>query len=136
MNINKRAKIMVGAVALAGAVAAFGVAGSAFTGTGVTNTAGSSQYVGGTVSQSVTGGTLSSVAYAFTDSTNTAVDQVTLTFANTNTAGKTPTITLTGGTAVAFTCAAIAATTGTSSVCTPTTAGTSQTGVTSIAVTV
>lgn len=43
MNINKRAKIMVGAVALAGAVGASGAVGSAFTGTGVTNTAGASQ---------------------------------------------------------------------------------------------
>ncbi|MCW2600465.1 MAG: hypothetical protein JWM02_2294 [Frankiales bacterium] len=125
---------LFGMIAAAGLVAA---GGSAFTGAGLSTTgsAASAQYVGGTVSQSVTGGTLASVAYGFTDATNTAVNQVTLTFADTNTAGKTPTITLAGGSPVTFTCAQITAGTGTTSVCDPT-PGDSQTGVTGISVTV
>jgi len=109
------------------------VAGSAFTGTGVTNAAGATQFIGGTVSQSVTGATLDSVVYGFTDGTKTSVNQVTLTFADA-TGGKTPTLSLTGGTAATFTCAAI---NGTSfvSVC-DAAAGTSQTGVTTASVTV
>lgn len=125
---------LLGAIAVAGVVAA---TGSAFTGTGLSTTgsAGSAQYVGGTVDQSVTGGTLSSVAYGFVDTTNTAVNEVTLTFADTNTAGKTPSITLAGGTPISFLCEQIVETTGTTSICSPAD-GASQSGVTSIAVTV
>ncbi|MEY2420610.1 MAG: hypothetical protein QOI95_677 [Acidimicrobiaceae bacterium] len=131
MNLNKRAKMLVGAVALA---ATAGIAGSAFTSTGVTNNAGSTQFVGGTVSQSVTGATLSSVEYSFGDApANTAVHSVALTFANANADGKTPTVVFTGGNAVAFTCDAID---GTTHVSTCTTAGADRVGVTSLAVTV
>lgn len=69
------------------AVAVAGIAfagGSAFTGTGLTNDAGASQFIGGQVSQSVTGATLENVAYAFADATaKTSVNQITLTFADT-----------------------------------------------------
>jgi hypothetical protein len=109
------------------------VAGSAFTGTGLATTAGSSQFVGGTVSQSVSGATLQGLVYGFVDNnTKTDVNQVTLTFAA-GVLGKTPTVVLTGGTAATFTCGAIDAA-GTS-VCNAA-AATSQTGVTSAAVTV
>ncbi len=76
-------------------------AGSAFTGTGVTNDAGASQFVGGTVTQSVTGATLNSIAYGYSDApANTLVNQVTLTFADANADGKTPTISLDGATSI------------------------------------
>jgi hypothetical protein len=131
MNIQKRAKIAIAAVSLAGVV---GLGGAAFTSTGVTNSAGASQFVGGTVSQSVTGATLSSVAYTFGDApANTAVHSALLTFADSNTDAKTPTVAFTGGNAVAFTCTAIEAT-GHTSTCT--TAGADRTGVTSIAITI
>jgi hypothetical protein len=122
---------MVGAVAVVGAFAA---AGTAFTSSGITNNAGSTQFVGGTVSQSVTGATLSSVAYTFGDAPgNTAVHSVLLTFADSNADAKTPSVAFTGGNAVAFTCTAIEAT-GHTSTCT--TAGADRTGVASIAITV
>jgi hypothetical protein len=117
---------------------AFGIAGLAFagsvafTGTGVANTAGSSQFIGGTVSQTVTGATLTNILYGFTDSTNTAVNQVTLTFADA-TGGKTPTVSLSGGTPATFTCTPIDLTSFTST-CDATSG--SQTGVTSVSVTV
>jgi hypothetical protein len=95
------------------------VAGSAFTGAGLVNAAGSSQFVGGTVTQEVTGATLTNLEYGFTDATKTAVNQVTLTFAE-GVAGKTPVLSLTGGGAPAtFGCTAIDALSNTS-VCTTT----------------
>jgi hypothetical protein len=51
----------LGALAVAGLLAA---GGSAFTSTGVTNNAGATQFVGGTISQNVTGATLSSLSAA------------------------------------------------------------------------
>jgi hypothetical protein len=121
---------IVGGLAVAGLALA---AGSAFTGTGVTSNAGATQFVGGTVSQSATGATLSSVVYSFGDApANTAVHSVALTFSDANADGKTPTIVFTGGNAVAFTCDVIAAT----HLSTCTTAGADRTGVTSIAITV
>jgi hypothetical protein len=76
-------KKILGAVAVAGLVAA---TGSAFTGTGLSNSAGAAQFVGGTVSQTVSGATLTDISYEFSDGTQTAVDGITLTFA----AGGTP----------------------------------------------
>jgi len=124
---------LITALSVAGLAVA---AGSAFTGTGVATAgqAASAQFVGGTVSQSVTGATLNSIVYGFTDGTKTAVNVVTLTFADANTDGKIPTIALTGGTPTDFTCTAIAVTTHVSTC----SAGTdlSQSDVTSAAVTV
>lgn len=120
---------LLGAFAVAGLVAA---TGSAFTATGLDRTAPDTQFVGGTVSQTVTGATLSGLVYGFTDGTKTAVNKVTLTFADA-TGSKVPTIALTGGDAAAFTCTAINESF--VSVCDAAN-GTSQTGVTSAAVTV
>ena len=101
MNIAKRARVIVGAVALIGAV---GVGGTALTATGLTNNAGSSQFVGGSVSQSVTGAALTSVTYGYADTTNTAVDTVDLVF-DANSAGKTVAVTIhQGGTPTVLTC--------------------------------
>ncbi|AMM31604.1 hypothetical protein SA2016_0916 [Sinomonas atrocyanea] len=117
----------LGAAALAG--------GTAFTGTGLATTAPSTQFLGGTVSQSVTGATLSGVDYAFADApSNTEVNSITLTFADA-TGGKVPTVSLNSGSGTAFTCTAIDGTTF-QATCTPATAGTYQTGLTSLAVTV
>ena len=133
MNLSKRAKIMIGAVALVGAGGAFAAAGNAFTGSGVTNNAGSSQFVGGTVTQGVTGATLNSVVYTFGDApANTAIHSALLTF-GTGTDGKTVNVAFSGGNTVAFTCTAIEAT-GHTSTCT--TAGADETGAASIAITV
>src|SRR5688572_232841 len=104
--MRKSAKILA-ALSVAGLAVA---AGSAFTGTGLATAgqAGSAQFVGGTVSQSVTGATLQSLVYGFVDAnTKTAVNRVTLTFDVTGVLGKVPTVVLTGGTAATFTCGGI-----------------------------
>jgi hypothetical protein len=122
---------LLGAALVVGVLA---TTGSAFTGSGLTNSAGASQFVGGTISQSVTGATLASLQYTFGDApANTAVHSFALTFADGNADGVTPTVVLTGGNAVAFTCDVIAVTTHLS---TCTTAGVDRTGVSSVAVTV
>ena len=125
--MHKHAKLL-GAVAVAGLVAA---TGSAFTGTGLTNAAGATQFVGGTVSQAVTGATLSAVAYTFSNTTKTAVTQIDLTFA-TGANGQAVTVALTGADSDAFTCTVI---TNDASTCT-TALNASYTGLTSLAVTV
>lgn len=97
-----RKSLIISGAAIVAALAALG--GSAFTGTGVDNQAGATQFVGGTVSQTVTGATLSSIDYTFTDTTNTAVQSIALTFANTadgRTVAVTPAGNASGGT---FTC--------------------------------
>lgn len=112
-------------------------AGSAFTGAGATSLAGTDQFIGGTVSQTVTGATLNSLVYGFEDgdTTKTKVNKVTLTF-NDATGSRTPTLTLAGGTAVTFTCTPITLTdTQFKSICS-TAVNTSQTGVTGASVTV
>lgn len=128
---------ILGAVAVAGLVAA---TGSAFTGTGLTNNAGASQFVGGTVSQSVTGASLAGVVYAFSDTTNTAVNKITLTFAD-GADGKAVSVAPSGGSGGTFSCPVV--TTGDTSICTfvedPATTGTVEvgyTGLTSLSVTV
>ncbi|GAB4098630.1 hypothetical protein [Sinomonas halotolerans] len=109
--------------------------GSAFTGTGLATTAGATQFVGGTVNQTVTGASLASVTYGFADAPgNTQVNKIDLKFADA-TGGKTPTVSLNGGAGTSFTCTAVNAATFIAS-CTPTTAGTSQTGLTGLDVTV
>ena len=129
-RFTTRIKLMIGVVAVFGSMA---VAGSAFTGTGLTNTAGSTQFVGGTVSQSITGATLAGVEYSFGDApANTAIRSAVLTFAA-DSDGKAVAVEFTGGNAVVFTCTAVEAV-GHTSTCT--TAGDDQTGATSIAITV
>jgi hypothetical protein len=140
MNLSKRAKLSAGALVLAGLVAA---GGAAFTDTGVTDQAGAAQFVGGTVTQSVTGATLANIAYGFADpsgggdgvSANTEVDQVTLTFDDANTNGLIPTLgfTATNDTSAGWSCTPITAITFVS-VCNP--ASGTIVGLTAIAVTV
>ncbi|WP_372698873.1 hypothetical protein [Arthrobacter sp. JSM 101049] len=119
------------AVALAGIAFA---GGSAFTGTGLTNEAGSTQFIGGQVSQSVTGATLAGVDYDFTDSTQDSIKTINLSFANTED-GKAVTVNPQGGTGGAFSCTTISAN---ASTCTfaPTANETGYTGLTSLDITV
>jgi hypothetical protein len=126
----RKPAVAVGVLAVAGLIA---LNASAFTGTSLKSNAGSSQFVGGTVSQSLTGATLSSIVYSFGDApANTMVHSVALTFADVNSDGRTPTVELTGSAAVVFNCTEIAVTTHLS---TCTTSG-ADIGVNSIEITV
>jgi hypothetical protein len=108
---------LAGGVAVAGVVAAGSTAftaggGIAFDGTGTGQT---TQFVGGTVTQTVSGATLDLVDYTWTDTTTkTILATVVLTFADA-TSGKTPTLATTGitasGGAHVWTCTPIHATT-------------------------
>lgn len=126
------------AVKIAGGLAAAALAAmgtSALTGSGL-STSGSAaapQFIGGSVTQSVTGATMTSVAYGFADTTNTAIHSAVLTFANADADTKAVTLVFTGGNAAAFTCTAIEATNHTST-CTADTAD--ETGAASAAITV
>jgi hypothetical protein len=92
------------ALAVGGVVAA---SGAAFTAGGVTAPA--SSFVGGSVSQTITGATLSSVVYD-TDEALNKITSVTLTFGDAAADARTPTIAF-GGAAVngTYTCAAVEA---------------------------
>jgi hypothetical protein len=101
--MNTKHKLF-GALAVAGVVAA---SGSAFTGTGLGNTAPATQFVGGTVSQTVTGATLTGITYSFADGpANTLVSSIALAF-STTADGRTVAVTPAGGTG-AFTCTDVA----------------------------
>ena len=95
---------IVTSLAAVGLVAA---AGSAFTGTGVTTTgqAALPQFVGGTVSQAVTGATLDSVDYGFVGGNNVVVDRIVLKFTGTDAVGQQVAVAVTGGDDDTFTCA-------------------------------
>ncbi|MFP5576660.1 MAG: hypothetical protein ACLGIZ_00325 [Acidimicrobiia bacterium] len=83
--------------------------GGAFTAGGITNNAGTSEFVGGSVDQTITGATLSSVVHDV-DHVNNKINSVTLTFGDAATAGKVPVITFTGSTANGnYTCAPVTA---------------------------
>jgi L-serine deaminase len=83
-HIMRKSTKLVGtlAFAVAGLTA---VGGAALTGTGVatSGSAASAQFVGGTVSQAVTGATLTAVTYGYNDATDTMVSTIALTFATT-----------------------------------------------------
>ena len=115
MDIQKRVKILVAAACVVGVI---GVGGAAFTATGITDNAPSTAFIGGTVSQSITGATLSNIGYGFADIANTEMNSVTLTFADA-TDGATPTVavTPTDG-SVNWSCEAVGATTPDVSTCT------------------
>jgi hypothetical protein len=127
--MRKSAKIIT-ALSVAGLAVA---AGSAFTGSGLTNSAGSTQHVGGTVSQGITGATLANVVYTFSDApTNRVIGSAQLTFAA-DSVGKAVAISFTAASGDAYTCTAVAAITFTSDC---TTVGVLATDVTSAAITV
>jgi hypothetical protein len=120
-SMRKSAKI-ISAVAVAGLAFA---ASAAFTGAGLANNAGGSQFVGGQVSQTVTGATLSTVTYNFTDPAKTTLTSVTLGFADAE--GEQVSLVLASAEGTAFTCTVI--TSGVST-CTSATAVTGVTGAT------
>ncbi|WP_234754152.1 hypothetical protein [Arthrobacter ramosus] len=129
--MRKSAKILT-ALSVAGLAVA---AGSAFTGTGVTNAAGETQFVGGTVSQSVTGATLTNIAYSYADAgPNTLVNSIALTFSGTAD-GRVVSVAPSGGSGGTFTCTAVSSN---ASTCTfvPATTETGYTNLGSLAVTV
>lgn len=74
MRTNRRILVTL---ALAGLVVA---TGSALTGTGLTNAAGDSQLVGGTVYQEAHGATLNNVVYGFADAAQHQINRVTVYF--------------------------------------------------------
>lgn len=119
MNITKRTRLAIGAVGVCAAVGL--AAGGAFTGTGLETTgqAAAPQFVGGTISQTVTGAKLSNIVYGFTDTTKTHVNLITLTFTGETVDGLHVAVALTGGTGGAFTCEDIGDTTTLTSICTP-----------------
>jgi hypothetical protein len=86
----------------AAAIAVLAAAGgTAFTASGVDNQAGADQFIGGTVSQTVHGVTLSGIVYDFvggSEGPKTAVTTATLTFANAAADGQTVTVSPAGGT--------------------------------------
>ncbi|MCW2522808.1 MAG: hypothetical protein JWO63_1143 [Frankiales bacterium] len=133
--MRKSTKIIV-AVAFAGLVAA---GGSALTGSGLSTsgTAAADQFVGGTVSQAVTGATLTAITYGYTDPTNTQVSTIALTFASTAD-GRAVTVTPSGGgTGVGtFDCTAVASNASSCSYTAGTDTFTGYTGLNSLAVTV
>ena len=131
--MRKSAKIIT-ALSVAGLAVA---AGSAFTGTGVATAgqAASAQFVGGTVSQSVTGATLTDISYSFADAdANTKVSSIALTFTGTAD-GHAVAAVPTGGSGGTFSCTAVLSN---ASTCTfvPTDAETGYLGLSSLAVTV
>jgi hypothetical protein len=160
MHITKRVKVVAGVSALLGVVLA---GGSAFTATGITlgTSAALPQFIGGTVSQDVSGTTLESVIYSYADAAdgtsgsgtpagagdttgetpgvgnNTEIDSVLLTFSDDNAGATVPTIVF-GGTNSPYsdwTCTTIATSTPFVSTCTTTASPAYAVGVTSITVT-
>lgn len=120
---------LIGAVGVAALTVA---ASSAFTAGGLTAPA--SSFVGGSVSQSITGATLSNIAYDTNEATN-KISSVTLTFSTTAVDTKTPTLAFSGAVVNGiYTCAAVEAT-GHTSLCTAG-ATIADTNATSVTVTV
>jgi hypothetical protein len=131
--MRKSAKLIT-ALSVAGLAVA---AGSAFTGTGVATAgqAAADQFVGGTVSQSVTGATLTNIAYGYADAgPKTLVNSIALTFSGTAN-GRVVAAAPTGGSGGTFSCTAVASN---ASTCTflPTDAETGYINLDSLAVTV
>lgn len=124
MNLNKRARLLVGAVALAGTVA---FAGNAFTagGASIDNSGGGhdGSFVGGRVTQNITGAVVTDVHYNVNNSTN-KISSVDLTFDSTTQDGKAVALAFTatgGGVAGTYVCENIGATTTHVSACSATT---------------
>ncbi|MFN8022948.1 MAG: hypothetical protein U0Q03_15590 [Acidimicrobiales bacterium] len=115
MNLSKRNKIIIGAVALAGAVA---VTGSAFTAGGLSDSSNDS-FIGGTVDQTISGAVLTDVDYNI--GTDNDIDSIAVTVTG-NVAGRILEIEFYDGADAAtgdpYTCTVISV--GGTSSCTPT----------------
>jgi hypothetical protein len=129
---------LLGGVAVAGAVAA---GSTAFTAAGLTSNAGSTSFIGGQVTQTINGATLTSVAYHFTDApANTHLDSITLVMADANSDGKTVAVVPHGGTwsnvLGAFTCTNPTVVNSHTSVCTDASNYTYDSGLTTVDISV
>jgi hypothetical protein len=126
--MNKVAKIL-GAVAAAGVIAA---GSSAFTAGGLSTTAGADadNFIGGQVSQTITGATLKSVAYTNDPTSATpSITAVTLVF-DEDLTGRPVTISLDGGATTVFPCVLDEYDTDSTVICT--TAGAAKSGLANI----
>ena len=126
MNITKRNKIIIGAVALAGAAA---VTGSAFTATGLSDNSGD-DFIGGTITIAVDGAVLEDVDYNI--GTNNEIDNVDVTLSG-NVENRVLEIQFrdrSGPIGVAYSCTVINSSL--FSTCTPTGAKTLSTAVTAV----
>jgi|JI9StandDraft_2_1071091.scaffolds.fasta_scaffold323224_2 hypothetical protein len=126
MNITKRNKIIIGAVALAGAAA---VTGSAFTATGLSDNSGD-DFIGGTITIAVDGAVLEDVDYNI--GTNNEIDNVDVTLSG-NVENRVLEIQFRDGSGpigVAYSCTVINSSL--FSTCTPTGAKTLSTAVTAV----
>lgn len=105
MKISTRAKALVGAVAITGAAIAMG---GAFTAGGISGTAHETDaFIGGSVDQSITGATLSSIVHDV-DEANNKINSVLLTFGDATADNKVPEITFAGATENGvYTCVAV-----------------------------
>jgi hypothetical protein len=124
-------------IAAAGFAGLVAVGGAAFTGSGLSTSgsAASDSFVGGTVTQSIKGATLTDIGYGYVDATNTAIESATLTFADEPTTyGKAVMATLSGGSGTNLTCAGTLSSTVHAVTCSSDATG--YTGATSLAVTV
>jgi hypothetical protein len=133
--MRKSSKLLVAAAA----ATLVATGGTAFTGTGISTsgTAASAQFVGGKVSQAVTGATLSEIKYSFHDTTNTQVISIQLTFdAAAN--GKAVSVTPSGGGSGvgSFACSNVTSTISTCTYTTGTDTNSGYLGLTSLDVTV
>ena len=123
---------LFGGVAVAGAVAA-GSTALTGTGLGVTGNIAASKFVGGAISQTVTGATLDQMAYTFVDGTNTVLKKIDLTF-TVAADGTHVAASFTGGSGGGnWTCGDVSSLT---SSCTPNTTGDRMTGITGVTITV
>jgi hypothetical protein len=95
----RKSTTLMSSLAIAGLAIA---GGSAFTGGGVTRTA-PDAFVGGTVTQLITGATLSNIQYVYSDPAQRSITSVELTFGGVKD-GEVPSIAIAGITPGSYTC--------------------------------
>ena len=104
------------------AVGVIAIGGSAFTAGGLSLAAGQENgFLGGSVTQNITGATINNIEYGWTDNDYTAINEIKLTFAASAT-GRTVTLDLNDGGDEGFVCTVGAAPNDAVATCTPATA--------------
>jgi hypothetical protein len=116
----------------AGVLAVAVIGGAAFTGTGLSSSLATSQFIGGSVSQTINGASLTAIDYHWVDDSHTALDAVKFTF-DSQAEGKTVTVDVASSSGASFTCPDVASGTF-DTTCVPATVP--ATGVTGVTVTV
>ena len=98
-------RLLIGVV-LAGLAGSYGIA---LTGAGLGMSAATgSPFIGGTVSESVTGATIDDIGYRFADSTTqTLINRIDLSFTGNAVDGRRPTVAPSGGTGGTFSCSSV-----------------------------